>query len=71
MVFTSVLIPLKSGKFLNIRERQKRLRIYVLIPLKSGKFLNYEDKLRQWLTFGLNPFEVREVSKRVRDTDLW
>ena len=37
--------------------------IEVLIPLKSGKFLNGAYLRGANLRDGLNPFEVREVSK--------
>ena len=35
----------------------------VLIPLKSGKFLNNSSSPCSLCLLGLNPFEVREVSK--------
>ena len=37
----------------------------VLIPLKSGKFLNLLGLFTRTVNMGLNPFEVREVSKLV------
>ena len=39
--------------------------LWVLIPLKSGKFLNHYLRKAIGAHYGLNPFEVREVSKQV------
>ena len=58
-----VLIPLKSGKFLNPMVLLPEPLTTVLIPLKSGKFLNPKPFICMTGYIGLNPFEVREVSK--------
>ena len=59
-----VLIPLESGKFLNSGACEFWFLLLVLIPLESGKFLNLITWWKLVKARRLNPFGVREVSKR-------
>ncbi len=59
-----VLIPLKSGKFLNnihlVRNNNNRLN-----PFEVREVSKRMTKAQLESQVGLNPFEVREVSKQV------
>ena len=54
---TKVLIPLKSGKFLNENLWLFKVEAYVLIPLKSGKFLNFATHVQKCSTLVLIPLK--------------
>ena len=55
---------MESGKFLNVDQCRGAFGTAVLIPLESGKFLNTMHWQTCKVALGLNPFGVREVSKR-------
>ena len=57
---------MESGKFLNAKRNKEVVSASeVLIPLESGKFLNIKALEAITKAICLNPFGVREVSKRI------